>query len=151
MNTTYRLQEQLKITIKRPSGKIETVFETESVRSRGLNEKIQARCVKATKDAGKGDILSFEIVDIEVPMSIREQRDLLTSEINNAIYFYKEAREKDFENDIGMHISPGLKKHIDAAIKELADFDLVNKELADEIKKEKDAEIKRNIQSALNA
>jgi len=150
MSTTKK-QEQLKITIKRLSGKIETVFKTENVRFIGRNKKAQAQCVKATKDAGKGDILSFEIVDIDVPMSIREQRESLTDKIDAAIYSYEAAREKDFENDIGMHISPSLEKHIDSAIKNLADFDLVNKELADEIKKEKTAETERNIQSALNA
>ncbi len=148
---TTRLDEQLKITVKRPNGEIETVFKTENVRYVGNTLKVQALCVKATKDAGKGDIQSFEIVDVVVDLTPEQIRQELVNDVCAAQYAYDAALESDYENDIGMLLSPDHEKEIDAAQHALNKFDIENPLMTAARNKAKAKQTERQIQSALNA
>lgn len=51
------------LTVRRPNGEIEKVEVTPGG-FKAINDKIFAQMVKATKDAGRGDILSYENIKI---------------------------------------------------------------------------------------
>lgn len=150
MKTTKKI-EKLKVTVKRPSGKIEHVYRTEMVKTIGLNKEVQQKCINDTKKAGSGDILKFEIITETVDMTFEEQREDLVFDINNQICFQDEARERDFDNDIGFHLSPKFDKIIANLRIELKQFDEKHPEIIAEIKRVQAKETERQIQSALNA
>jgi len=141
MRKTTKTIEKLKVTIKRPNGNIEVVYKAENVRCIGTIEQVQEQVIKAAKEAGKGDIQSFEIVDEEVPMSLNEIRDSIRSDLIVNLDSQDCAIERDFNNDIGFH---GLAK-LDDAIKELrlelAKFDAAHPEILAEIKKKKKSKL----------
>lgn len=143
--------EILEVVVRRPNGDVETITRTDNVRFLGTNEVAQERCIKATRDAGKGDILSFAIVDKIVQMTEQEQRRELCYQLQSADDFYDAAREKDFDNDIGMHLSLKAMIEVKKCRKALFDFDDAHPELVAELKEKEAARDARLIQSALNA
>ena len=94
--------EHLKIKVKRPNGEIETVIKTENVRFLGTNKQAQAKAIKDTREAGRGDVLSFDIIEVQVPMTLEEQRQELMWDVSAAWDRWSYNRERDFDRDIGL-------------------------------------------------
>jgi len=69
MKTTDR---KVQITVKRPNGQIEKILNDNLAFA--TSKQIQDKVIKATKEAGKGDILSFELVEIEREMTASEAK-----------------------------------------------------------------------------
>ena len=147
-----RTVEKLEIKIKRPGGNIETIVTSENVRYLlGTNQKAQEAATKATREAGKGQVLSFTLISEDMPMTDKEQRDYLVMEIGDAYSKFDYLREQDYNNDTGFHKSAPVELEIKAAEQALKDFDIANPELKAEIDAVKREKIARDIQSCLNS
>lgn len=148
---TTKTHERLKITIRRPEGHTEIVYKDDNVRYLGANKDAQKKCIIATREAGRGDILNFEIIEEQVPMTLEEQRAALVYKIAAAWDRWSYNRERDYDNDMGLVHSAGDEAAAKAYEQELKDFDEAHPELAAEIARKRAEETERNIQSALNA
>ncbi len=151
MRKTTKTIEKLKVTVKRPNGNIKVVYKTDSVRYLGTVESAQKNCIEATKEAGRGDILSFEIVEEEMPMSHEEIRELIALEIDCNFDAQDAARERDYNNDIGFHESVKFDSKIKCLRDELKSFDEKHPEIIAEIKRKEEIKTQQQIKSALNA
>jgi len=145
---TTKMTDKLEVTVKRPNGEIEVVIHPTLTR---LTDTMFEQCKKATKDAGKGDLLSYKTIEIEEPMTLKEQRYDLCLDISGQIYMQDMARDRDYDNDIGFHESPKYDAKIAELRGELKAFDDTYPEVVAEINRLKAIETEQQIQSVLNA
>lgn len=148
---TTRTEQKLKITVKRPGGAIETVIKTDNVVFLGKNKIAQKQVIDATKAAGKGDVLSFEIIEEQIPLTLEEQRQDLVYTIGGLIDAQDAAIERDYNRDIGFHESAKFDSKINVAREELAKFDEAHPHIIAEINRLEAIRTEQLIQSALNA
>jgi len=141
MRKTTKTIEKLKVTIKRPNGNIEVVYKTENVRYIGAIERAQEQVIKAAREAGRGDIQSFEVVGEEAPMSLNEIRDSIKGDLVANLDSQDCAIERDFNNGIGFHESAKFDDAINRLRLELAEFDAAHPEVLAEIKKKKKSKL----------
>lgn len=151
MRKTTKTVEKLKVTIKRPSGEIEVVYKTDNVRYIGTIERVQDQVTKATKEAGQGDIQSFDIVSEEIPMTLEEIRESIRTEIGGNIEMQDDARERDYNEDIGFQESVKFDDVIKNLRVELKEFDAKHPEILAEIHRKEEIRTEQLIQSAMNS
>ena len=148
MRTTITTS-RVKITIRRPGGKIECVYPASPmlmVSDRSYNDAI-----KATAAAGRGDIISREWEETVTPMTLHQQRDGLAEDISELRDLKYEARQRDFDRDIGMHESMTFDDGIDTLITELTTFDIDHPDVVAAKKQSQSRRDDQLIKSAMNA
>jgi len=115
------------ITVKRTNGDIEIVKYTGvNASTLAYSKDMQDDTYKATRDAGNGNILKFEAASDERDATLLEQRAALVDAKVSALYMWGEARERDFNNDIGMLQSSKLEIVAKDAEQAIKDFDIAN-------------------------
>ncbi len=132
---TKQVNARTLVTVKRPCGTIEKV-EHQNVMLSSIKQ-YQQEAIKQTRAAGRGEILSFERICDEVPMSLEEERKELIFERASKIDRWYSARERDFGRDIGFIESRKLQAAMEKAEKAVEDFDLAHPEIIAAIKKAK--------------
>lgn len=148
-----KCNERLVIKVRRPSGEIEEIVKGhgDSAVTLTYNKRAFADAKKATADAGRGELLSAEMVfDLRDPTDAEIRAQLVDARIY-AIDMISAARERDFNRDIGMYESATLDVKYNAADAALAAFDAAHPDLKAAIyanRALRDAEL---IQSALNS
>lgn len=68
---TKQIPQGAVLTIRRPSGQTEEVINTQHAVAGVISAKTYAAMVKATREAGRGDILSQRPNMVEIPLSLQ--------------------------------------------------------------------------------
>jgi hypothetical protein len=124
-----------RITIRRPDGTIETVIHRET-----FGKVIEQQMIVATRNAGRGEILSFEIIspDESNEQRLRRERQDLVSTIRGEIEEQAHAFEvADAREDVmAWVIKDRHEPSIAAAHEALAAFDAAHPDLIAQIRTE---------------
>lgn len=136
------------LTIRRPNGQVETVV-ADNLQF-ALSDAALEQARQATRDAGKGEILSAKVVRVDAPMTLRDQRDALVDAYTAQVETLKASEHQDVTAGIGRDHSD-IKAKVTAAKQALTDFDAANPELVAEIAVTEADQKAERIQSALNA
>lgn len=113
--TTYSAPSHVELTIRRPSGVMETVT---FPHQKQISKSTFAQIVKATKDAGRGDVLSYTNVTREVaiaPEAIAEMQAMSDAENrynkeHRAVYAAMDAYHEGHRDDDRMDNTPYTKE-----------------------------------------
>lgn len=121
------------LTIRRPGGELEQVEQVEApIAGLANDEQTQQRAIRDTKAVGRGDILSFESIWDESPMSLAEERDCLVLNYSRALDSWGESGSAAIYATIGgaaKQVDPALKNSMDTAKKALDVFDAAHPEI----------------------
>jgi hypothetical protein len=140
-----------RMEVRRPDGTIETV---EREGSMGNSPIWRTKATEATRAAGRGDILSFEVIDNPATMRIesaterlRRERRELVSDIQAAIEDQADAFERAHarEDVLAWNIKASHEPKIEAARTALAAFDAEHPEIIAQIRAEKSESATRHM------
>lgn len=126
----------VEITVRRPNGTVETVRHPTLL---SMSPNMWTRMVKDTYAAGRGTCLSYDnkVDEEQVPMTLREQREAAAAALATALDRYQDAMDQAIRTSIG-NTGPASQA-IEAAERDIAEFDAAHPEIIAEIKAERAA------------
>jgi hypothetical protein len=137
-----------RITVRRPNGEVEVIMQ----RGKYYSADAQRKVIEATRAAGRGEVLDFEVVEAEVPAETdterlrRQRRDLVATvrgmiDESDAVFEAAHARE----DARAWTIKAEADRKVDAAWQALAVFDAEHPEILRELQAETQANAERHM------
>lgn len=119
------------ITVRRQDGTVEVVRHPKITY---MTQKLWSEFNAAMRKAGRGEGVSYENIEEEVPLTLEEQREELTWELSAALDRYQDAMQRAHASSVGGMDLARASEAVKAAEAAIAAFDAEHPEIIAAIK-----------------